>query len=89
MFSPHDIPEDDSQSEDEELCKIEEEDEPQANIQQEEDEHHDENHAKLQLEEDEQLARAIQESLNINSPPREDTGSLFQPFSQLFSPGYR
>lgn len=107
MFLPHDIPEYDSQSEDEELCPLdEEEDEHLSKVQEveadslsdnpkEEDEHHaklqleeDEHHAKLQLEEDEQLARAIQESLYIGSPPRRDVGSLFQPFS-LFSTGYR
>ncbi|XP_028760446.1 protein DA1-related 1 isoform X2 [Neltuma alba] len=85
-----------SQSEDEELCPIDEEEDEHlgkvqeeeaeipANIQKEEDEHD----ANLQLEEDEQLARAIQESLSMGSPPRYDAGSSFQPFS-LFSTGYR
>ncbi|KAK4260027.1 hypothetical protein QN277_003202 [Acacia crassicarpa] len=85
-----------SQSEDEELCPIDEEEDEHlgkvqeeeadslADIQKEEDEHH----AKLQLEEDELLARAIQESLSMGSPPRLDVGSIFQPFS-LFSTGYR
>ncbi|XP_054809508.1 protein DA1-related 1 isoform X2 [Prosopis cineraria] len=86
----------DSRSEDEELCPLDEEEdehlgkvreeeaESLANNQKEEDEHH----TKLQLEEDEQLARAIQESLSMGSPPRYNTGSLFQPFS-MFSTGYR
>ena len=42
-----------------------------------------------QLEEDEQLARALQESLNVESPPRHDAGNIFQPFPSFFSPGYR
>ncbi|XP_062102315.1 protein DA1-related 1-like [Humulus lupulus] len=42
----------------------------------------------VQLEEDEQLARAIQESLSMESPPRHDNGSMFHP-SFLFSSGYR
>ena len=43
----------------------------------------------VQLEEDEQLARAIQESLSIGSPPQSSTDPFFQPFSQLFAPVYR
>lgn len=41
-----------------------------------------------QWEEDEQLARALQESLNNYSPPREN-GQVFQPGTSLFSPGFR
>ncbi|RVW27126.1 Protein DA1-related 1 [Vitis vinifera] len=37
-----------------------------------------------QLEEDEQLARALQESLNVESPPRHDAGNIFQPFPSFF-----
>lgn len=39
--------------------------------------------AKAQLEEDEQLAKALQESMNAGSPPRYDSGSVFPsyPFS--------
>ncbi|KAG6531198.1 protein DA1-related 1-like [Zingiber officinale] len=40
------------------------------------------------LEEDEQLARALQESLNVYSPPREN-GHSFQPMPFLFSSGFR
>lgn len=108
----------DSQSEDEELCKIDDdeedehlvkvhldEDERLAKIQQEEEERlakiqqedeclakiqqEDERLAKAQLEEDEQLARAIQESLKIGSPPQYDNGSSILSFPHLFPPGYR
>ncbi|XP_077224841.1 protein DA1-related 1-like isoform X2 [Tasmannia lanceolata] len=45
------------------------------------------------LEEDEQLARALQESLNTDSPPREhparEDGHFFQPQSFPFSTGFR
>ncbi|KAI4327538.1 hypothetical protein L6164_019987 [Bauhinia variegata] len=89
--------EDKSESEDEELCKIEEEeDEHPAKIQDAEDEspatvrHEEDEHlSKVQLEEDEQLARALQESLNVGSPPRYDSGSIFQPYPLHFPPGYR
>ncbi|URE22689.1 T-complex protein 1 subunit [Musa troglodytarum] len=40
------------------------------------------------LEEDEQLARALQESLNAASPPREN-GHAYQPAPLLFSSGFR
>ncbi|MED6167367.1 Protein DA1- 1 [Stylosanthes scabra] len=94
------VVEDDSQSEeDEQLCKIDdEEDEHTCTVQQEEDESfdkvrpdEDEHLSKVQLDEDEQLARAIQESLSIDSPPspRYDNDSIFQPLSNLFPPGYR
>lgn len=39
-------------------------------------------------EEDEQLARALQESLNTNSPPREN-GHLYEPITFPFSTGFR
>jgi hypothetical protein len=38
------------------------------------------------LEEDEQLAKAIQESLNVDSSPQYDSGSIFQPYP-FFNPG--
>ncbi|CAM8921866.1 unnamed protein product [Rhodiola kirilowii] len=43
------------------------------------------------LEEDEQLAKALQESLNVESPPRprHDNGSIFPPFPFVFPTGYR
>lgn len=76
---------DDSQSEeDEHLARAQpEEDEHLARSQPEEDEHL----SKVQLEEDEQLARALQESMNVESPPRYDSGNIFQPF--FLSGGYR
>lgn len=45
---------------------------------------------KSQLEEDEQLARAIEESLNLGSPPRYGNGNdnMYQPI-QYFPMGYR
>lgn len=50
----------------------------------------DEQLSKVQLEEDdEQYARALQESLYVNSPPRQDHGGLFQPYPFLFPSGYR
>ncbi|XP_043710916.1 protein DA1-related 1-like [Telopea speciosissima] len=41
------------------------------------------------LEEDEQLARALQESLNVESPPRYENGNMFQPIPFPFSTGFR
>ncbi|WOH10683.1 hypothetical protein DCAR_0730153 [Daucus carota subsp. sativus] len=41
------------------------------------------------LEEDEQLAKAIQESLYIDSTPQYDFGNLFQPYPYLYPPGFR
>ncbi|CAL5367175.1 unnamed protein product [Camellia sinensis] len=41
-----------------------------------------------QLEEDEQLAKAIQESLYMTSPPRYDYGNLFTPYP-YYPSGYR
>ncbi|KAH1223862.1 Protein DA1-related 1 [Glycine max] len=75
---------------DEELCKIDddEEDEHLVKVHLDEDEQ-DERLAKAQLEEDEQLARAIQESLKIGSPPQYDNGSSILSFPHLFPPGYR
>lgn len=89
--------EDDSESEDEELCPLDdEEDDHVSEVQQDEDDHvakiqqdEEQNLDEVQLEEDEQLARAIQESLSIGSPPRSQTDSIFQPFTNLFPPVYR
>lgn len=57
---------------------------------------------KSQLEEDEQLAQAIQESLNVDSPPRHGNGHFpypygnpyglgqaFQPMPMYYTTGYR
>ncbi|KAK2987490.1 hypothetical protein RJ640_012149 [Escallonia rubra] len=41
------------------------------------------------LEEDEQLAKALQESLNMDSPPQYDHGSLFPPYPSFYPSGYR
>ncbi|XP_004300585.1 PREDICTED: protein DA1-related 1-like isoform X2 [Fragaria vesca subsp. vesca] len=73
---------------DESPAKVESEDnEPAAKVESDHDEpaakisyEEDDQSAKVQLEEDEQLAMAIQESLNVDSPPRHDTGSNFQPY---------
>ncbi|KAL9464416.1 hypothetical protein AB3S75_002089 [Citrus x aurantiifolia] len=74
------------QEEDERRAKAQqEEDERRAKAQQEEDERRA--RARAQLEEDEQLAKAIQDSLRVNSPPRYDSGNIFQPFP--FFSGYR
>lgn len=62
-----------------------EEDERRAKAQQEEDERRA--RATAQLEEDEQLAKAIQDSLRVDSPPRYDSGNIFQHFP--FFSGYR
>lgn len=43
---------------------------------------------KSQLEEDEQLARAIEESLNLESPPKHGNDNMYQPI-QYFPMGYR
>lgn len=40
------------------------------------------------LEEDEQLARALQESLNVESPPHEN-GHNYHPLPFVFSSGFR
>ncbi|GLT39103.1 hypothetical protein SLA2020_133100 [Shorea laevis] len=79
-------PEPEEDEEDDTLCHVDE-DEPSAKIQ----EGGDEGHAKLQLEEDEQLAMALEESLNLNvdSPPRNDHGSIFQPYPFHFPSVYR
>lgn len=88
--------EDDSQSEeDEQLCKIDEEDENVGKVRQDEDEllakiqQAENERAKDQLEEDEELARAIQLSLSTGSPPRHGKDSLSQPSPHLFPPGFR
>lgn len=41
------------------------------------------------LEEDEQLAKAIQESLNVNSPPRINHGNIFPRLPNFFQGLYR
>lgn len=41
------------------------------------------------LEEDEQLAKAIQESLYIDSTPQYDYGNLFPPYPYLYPTGFR
>ncbi|XP_022775264.1 protein DA1-related 1-like [Durio zibethinus] len=63
---------------------VEEEDDQYAIVQPE----GDEEHAKVQLEEDEQLAKAIQESLHVESPSRNDHLGLFSPYP-FFSASYR
>ena len=42
-----------------------------------------------QLKEDEQLAKAIQESLNVESPPRYGNGNIYQPIPFPYSTGFR
>ncbi|KAK8995642.1 hypothetical protein V6N11_075907 [Hibiscus sabdariffa] len=75
--------------EEEQYVKVqpEEEDDRYVKVQPEEDE----GRAKVQLEEDEQLAKAIQESLNVESesPPHFDHGGLFSPYPFFFSASYR
>ncbi|KAI8027328.1 hypothetical protein LOK49_LG02G02490 [Camellia lanceoleosa] len=41
-----------------------------------------------QLKEDEQLAKAIQESLNVESPPRHVNGNIYQPIPFPYSTGF-
>lgn len=43
----------------------------------------------LQLEEDEHLAKALQESMNVASPPRYDQGSFFQPYPFFFPSSHK
>lgn len=91
------VVEDDSQSEeDEQLCKIDEDDENVGKVRQDEEDllakiqqAENERRAKDQVEEDEQLARAIQLSLSTGSPPRHGKDSLPQPSPHLFPPGFR
>lgn len=90
-----------SESEDDErLSKVESEDDEQLTKTQSEDddeqlvkaqsEDDDEHIARIQLEDDdEQLAKAIQESLNMDSPPRYDHGSIFQPIPFFYPSRYR
>ncbi|KAF5463911.1 hypothetical protein F2P56_014038 [Juglans regia] len=49
----------------------------------------DEHFAKAQLEDDEQLAKALQESMYMESPPRCETGNIFQPYPFNFPSEYR
>ncbi|XP_065875159.1 protein DA1-related 1-like isoform X2 [Euphorbia lathyris] len=60
-----------------------EEDERRARVEE------DEKRRRAQLEEDEQLARAIQQSLSVDSPPRYGLGNGFSPYPYLFPSGYR
>lgn len=81
---------------DEQPTKVQsDDDEKPAKVQSDDDEkpakfqyEEDEQSAKVQLEEDEQLAKALQESLNMGSPPRDDNGSIFQPFPFFMPAGY-
>ncbi|KAI3824114.1 hypothetical protein L1987_05563 [Smallanthus sonchifolius] len=41
------------------------------------------------IEDDEQLAKALQESLNVPSPPRNHYGSVFSPLPYFYPSGYR
>ncbi|KAF5752946.1 protein DA1-related 1-like isoform X1 [Tripterygium wilfordii] len=84
---------DDSESEEDEhhaRAQVEEdkedkEDKQHAGAHLEEHKEHD----IAQLEEDEQLAKAIQESLIVDSPPRNDNKNLLPPYPFLFPSGYR
>ncbi|KAJ8770659.1 hypothetical protein K2173_021306 [Erythroxylum novogranatense] len=49
----------------------------------------DEQYIKSQLEEDEQLAKAIQESLIVDSPPQLDSRNILPPYPSSHPPGYR
>ncbi|KDP31822.1 hypothetical protein JCGZ_12283 [Jatropha curcas] len=49
----------------------------------------DEKRVRAQLEEDEQLAKALQESLYVDTPPQYDFGNAFSPYPFLFPSGYR
>ncbi|XP_039003627.1 protein DA1-related 1-like [Hibiscus syriacus] len=82
--SKHAAAHDDEEEERYAKAHVEEEDDRYTKIHPEEDE----GCAKVQLEEDEQLAKAIQESLNVESPPRYDHGGLFSPYP-IFSSSYR
>lgn len=62
-----------------------EEDKQLARAQTKEDEHI----TKAQLEDDEQLAKALQESMYMESPPRYETGNIFQPYPFNFHSEYR
>lgn len=41
------------------------------------------------MEDDEQLAKAIQESLKPDSPPRNNYGNVFPPLPYSYAGGYR
>ncbi|CAB80352.1 putative protein [Arabidopsis thaliana] len=45
--------------------------------------------SKAQLEEDELLAKALQESMNVGSPPRYDPGNILQPYPFLIPSSHR
>lgn len=42
-----------------------------------------------QLEEDELLAKAVQESLNLESPPQYTSGNMYQPYLPQYQFGSR
>ncbi|XP_039158006.1 protein DA1-related 1-like [Eucalyptus grandis] len=44
----------------------------------------EEKHIESQLEEDQQLAKALQESLSVESPPRYESGNMFRPYPFFF-----
>ncbi|KAJ4844868.1 Protein DA1- 1 [Turnera subulata] len=48
-----------------------------------------ERHVKAQLEEDEQLAKAIQESLSVESPPQYGGSNIFPPYPFFFPSSHR
>lgn len=60
----------------------------ESHMEEENKESHIEN-KESRLEEDEQLARALQESLNTESPPRHDNRNSYNPFPFFFSSGHR
>ncbi|KAF8011870.1 LOW QUALITY PROTEIN: hypothetical protein BT93_I0107 [Corymbia citriodora subsp. variegata] len=83
--------EDDHSEEEEPPTDVESEDEQ---VGQKEDEHVEapkleEMHVESQLEEDEQLAKALQESLSVESPPRYESENTFRPYPFFFPSGYR
>ncbi|XP_030462526.1 protein DA1-related 1-like isoform X1 [Syzygium oleosum] len=84
--------EDDHSEEEEQPTNVESEDDEQVG--QKEDEHieapkEEAKHVQSQLEDDEQLAKAIQESLIVESPPRYESGSILRPYPSFFPSGYR
>ncbi|EEF29114.1 protein DA1-related 1 [Ricinus communis] len=83
---------DSQQSEEDERRARAEEEEKRTTAEEEEKRaraEEDEKRAKAQLEEDEQLAKALQETLTVNSPPRYDFENAFSPYPVLFPSGYR
>ncbi|KAK3411433.1 hypothetical protein EUGRSUZ_I00203 [Eucalyptus grandis] len=77
---------------DEDDCS--EEEEPPTHVESEDDEQVEapkveEKHIESQVEEDEQLAKALQESLSVESPHRYESGNMFPPYPFFFPSGYR